>query len=109
MFVHNSKGGENCYLHLADNMLISNNWQVKKIYLDSSIIQIENVCTLPCFLQHYFEVDINRRICLHWMSQAVKVTHLNVSNIIYHKFSCAAVSYIFNGKNVNVPFPCINT
>ena len=31
-----------------------------------------------------------------------KVEHFDVSNVIYHKFSHGAVTYILNGENVNV-------
>ena len=34
--------------------------------------------------------------------QGAKVEHLRVSNVIYHKFSHGAVSYMLNGENVNV-------
>ena len=34
--------------------------------------------------------------------QDMKVTHFDVSNIIYHKFSHGAISYTLNGENVNV-------
>ena len=34
--------------------------------------------------------------------QSVKVKHLDVSNVIYHKFSHGAVSYTLNEENVNV-------
>ena len=34
--------------------------------------------------------------------QGAKVKHFDVSNVIYHKFSHGAVSYMLNGKNVNV-------
>ena len=32
--------------------------------------------------------------------QDAKVTHLDVSNVIYHKFLHGAVSYTLNGENV---------
>ena len=34
--------------------------------------------------------------------QGEKVEHFDVSNVIYHKFSHGAVSYMLNGENVNV-------
>ena len=34
--------------------------------------------------------------------QGAKVEHFDVNNVIYHKFSHGAVSYTFNGENVNV-------
>ena len=34
--------------------------------------------------------------------QGAKVKHFDVSNVIYHEFSHAAVSYTLHGKNVNV-------
>ena len=34
--------------------------------------------------------------------QGAKVEHFNVSNVIYHKFSHAAVSYTLYGENVNI-------
>ena len=34
--------------------------------------------------------------------QDAKVKHLDVSNVIYHKFSHGAVSYMYNVENVNV-------
>ena len=34
--------------------------------------------------------------------QGPKVKHLDVSNVIYHKFSHGTVSYMLNGVNVNV-------
>ena len=34
--------------------------------------------------------------------QGAKVKHLDISNVIYHKFSHGAVSYTLNGENVNV-------
>ena len=34
--------------------------------------------------------------------QGAKVTHFDVSNVIYHKFLHGAVSYTPNGENVNV-------
>ena len=34
--------------------------------------------------------------------QGAKVEHFDVSNVIYHKFSHGAVSYMLNGENVNV-------
>ena len=34
--------------------------------------------------------------------QGAKVKHLDVSNVIYHKFSHGAVSYTLNGDTVNV-------
>ena len=33
--------------------------------------------------------------------QDAKVKHFDVSNVIYHKFSHGAVSYMHNGENVN--------
>ena len=33
--------------------------------------------------------------------QGVKLEHFKVSNVIYHKFSQSAVSYMLNGENVN--------
>ena len=34
--------------------------------------------------------------------QGAKVKHFHVSNVIYHKFSHGAVSYMLNGENVKV-------
>ena len=34
--------------------------------------------------------------------QCAKFEHVDVSDVIYHKFSHGAVSYTLNGKNVNV-------
>ena len=34
--------------------------------------------------------------------QGAKVEHFDVSNVIYHKFSHGAVSYMLNGENVYV-------
>ena len=34
--------------------------------------------------------------------QGAKVKHIDVSNVIYHKFSHGAVSYTLSGENVNV-------
>ena len=34
--------------------------------------------------------------------QGVKVEHFDVSNVIYHKFSHGAASYMLNGEIVNV-------
>ena len=34
--------------------------------------------------------------------QGVKVEHFDVSNMIYHKFSHGAVSYMLNEENVSV-------
>ena len=34
--------------------------------------------------------------------QGAKVEQFDVSNVIYHKFSHGAVSYMLNGENVNV-------
>ena len=34
--------------------------------------------------------------------QGAKVKHFDVSNVIHHKFSHGAVSYMLNGENVNV-------
>ena len=33
--------------------------------------------------------------------QGAKVEHFDVSNVIYHKFSHCAVSYVLSGENVN--------
>ena len=34
--------------------------------------------------------------------QSAKVKHFDVSNMIYHKFSHGAISYMLNGENVNL-------
>ena len=34
--------------------------------------------------------------------QGAKVKHFDVSNVIYHKFSQGAISYMLNRENVNV-------
>ena len=34
--------------------------------------------------------------------QGAKVEHFDVSNVIYHKFSHGAISFMLNGENVNV-------
>ena len=34
--------------------------------------------------------------------QGAKVEHFDFSNVIYHKFSHGAVSYMLNGENVNI-------
>ena len=36
------------------------------------------------------------------LHQGAKVKHFDDSNMIYHKFSHGAVSYMLNGENVNV-------
>ena len=40
--------------------------------------------------------------CLHPMSSRREMCKLNISNVIYHKFSHGAAFYTLNGKNVNV-------
>ena len=52
------------------------------------------------FSKDYFEADVNRSTCLR--HQGAKVEHFDVSNVIYHKFSHGAISYMLNGENVNV-------
>ena len=54
------------------------------------------------FSKDYFEADVDRSTCLHATSLRVKADHVDVSNVIYHKFSHGAVSYTLNGENVNV-------
>ena len=50
----------------------------------------------------YFETDVDRSTCLHGHHQVGKVERFDVSNVIYHRFSHGAVSYTFNGENVNI-------
>ena len=40
--------------------------------------------------------------CLHPTSSRREMCTSSVSNVIYHKFSHRAVSYMLNGENVNV-------
>ena len=48
--------------------------------------------------------ELERSIPIHQneSSQGAKVEHFDVSNVIYHKFSHWAVSYMLNGENVNI-------
>ena len=62
-------------------------------------------------MQGYFDVFFLRTILKRTSIQAhvytrrhlsAKVELFDVSNVIYHKFSHGAVSYMLNGENVNI-------
>ena len=36
------------------------------------------------------------------LNQGAKVEHFDINNMIYHKFSHGAISYMLNGENVNI-------
>ena len=81
------------------NVLISDNLPVRKSYFDSNII--------ARILRRYF-----LQIILKGMStearvymrrhQDTKVKHVDVSDVISHKFSHGAISYTLDGENINV-------
>ena len=78
------------------NVLISDNLPVRKCYFDSNII--------ARILRHFFlriilKGTLTEAHVYMLFHQDAKV---DVSNMIYHKFSNVAVSYTLNGENVNV-------
>ena len=85
------------------HVLISDNLPVRKNYFDSNIIQNENARR---YCDVYLRIILKRTSTdahvYMWRHQGAKVEHLDVSNVIYHKFSHSAVSYTLNGENVNV-------
>ena len=50
----------------------------------------------------YFEATSTEAHVYMRRHQGAKVEYFDVSNVIYHKFSHGAVSYMLNGENVNV-------
>ena len=84
---------------LTTNVLISDNVPVRKSYFDSNII--------ARILRHFFLRVILKRT---WTEahvyvqrhQDAQVKHIDVSNVVYYKFSHGAVSYMLNWENVNV-------
>ena len=80
-------------------MLISDNLLVRKSNFDSNIIaRILRRFLLQIILKRT-STEAHVYMQRH---QDVKVKHFDVSNVIYHKFSYGAVSYMLNGENVNV-------
>ena len=81
------------FVSARQHLLISNNLLVRKNYFDSNIVWNENVRTLRHFSKDYFEADAH---------QGATCKHFDVSDVIYHKFSHGAASYMINGENINV-------
>ena len=54
------------------------------------------------FPKDYFAADIDRSKCLHATSSNVLFCMQYVGNVIYHNLLHGDISYMFNGKNVNV-------
>ena len=52
-------------------IIISDNTQVRKNYLDSNRIQKGNVTLLRCFLKDYITADVDRSKCIHATSSEV--------------------------------------
>ena len=50
----------------------------------------------------YFKADIARSQMFTSNSSRGKMCTWSISNMVYHKFSHGATSYMFNGKNINV-------
>ena len=80
-------------------MLISDNLQVRKSYFDSNIIAR---VLRRFFLQIILKQMSTEAHVFMPRHQDAKVKHFDVSNVIYHKFSHGAVSYMLNGENVNI-------
>ena len=83
-------------------MLISNNLPLRKNYFDSNIVQNENIRLLQHFLRIILKRTSTEAHIYIRRHQGAKFEHFNVSNVIYHEFSHGAVSYTFDGENVNV-------
>ena len=80
-------------------MLISDNLRVRKSYFDSNII----ASILQGFLLRIILKRTSTEAHVYMRRhQGAKIKHFGVSNVIYHKFSHGAVSYMLNGENVNV-------
>ena len=80
-------------------MLISDNLPARKSYFDSNII----AGILGHFLLQIILKQTSTEAHVYMQRhQDVKVKHFDVSNLIYHKFSYGAVSYMLNAENVNV-------
>ena len=87
-------------------MLISDNSPVRINYFNSNIIQNENARYCDVFKWTVLSWTSPEVKCLHMASARCKMCTLNVSNVIYHKFSHGTVSYWVNGKNANVMLKC---
>ena len=90
------------FVSARHDVLISDNLWVRKSYFDSNIIQNENARTLSFFLRIILKRMSTEAHVYMRRRQGVKVKHLDLSNMIYHKFSHSIISYTLNGENVNV-------
>ena len=76
---------------------------MRKSYFDSNIIQNENARILQSFSPRIILKRMSTEAHIYMRRhQGTNVKHFDVSNAIYHKFSHGAVSYTFNGENINV-------
>ena len=84
-------------------MLISDNLPVRISYFDSNIIQNQDERILRLFFLRIILKRTSTEAHVYMRHhQGATVKHLDVSNVIYHKFSHGAVPYTLNGENVNV-------
>ena len=81
-------------------MLTNDNLPVRKSYFDSNIIT--RIKRRFFFLRIFLKRTSTEAYVYMRCHQDTKVTHFDISNVIYHKFSHGAVSYTLNGECVNV-------
>ena len=87
-------------------MLISDNSPVRIDYLILTLyrMKMQGYCNiLKWTLLRRTPSEVR---CLHPTSSRQEICMPSVSNVIYHKFSHGAASYMVNGKKSNVKFEC---
>ena len=76
---------------------------MRKNYFDSNIVWNENVRVF-IFLRIILKRTLTEAHVYMGRHQGAKCKHIDVSDVIYHKFSHDATSYTLNGENVSVTF-----